>query len=200
METLYNKSAFLKETNRKFANTRTNNNNRNNKTTTRNRKKFNQRVKLKKDEPVNVKHNLDTKRLTVTAKDNNNKVYDVKYKIKDKNNITVSNLDSIAIQLSIVPAPGLEDKTWYKMAQYGARTMMMVRSVSVNYTLTNSTYLPSFIPNVGDFLGQNNTGDYMAPGVGFAFGLQGGESYVNKALENGWLIANDSITVRILYR
>ena len=198
LETLYNKSKFLKETNRKFSNSGRSQNNRSNvaKKTT---KKFNQRVRLKPDTTVTVKHNLDTRRLIVSAKDNKNKTYNVEYKVKDKSSIIITNKDSIPIQISVLPAPGYEDKIWYKTAQYSARTLMMVRNVSVNYKLTNSTYLPSFIPNAGDFLGQNNAGDYMAPGLGFAFGFKGGQSYVDEASSNGWLIMSDSITTPATY-
>ena len=39
----------------------------------------------------------------------------------------------------------------------------------------------------------------MAPGLGFAFGFDGGESYVNKAMQNNWLIVNDSLTTPATY-
>ena len=34
----------------------------------------------------------------------------------------------------------------------------------------------------------------MAPGLAFAFGFEGGENYVNKALQRGWLITDDGQT------
>lgn len=208
METLYNKSSFLKETNRKFSNSRAMNkpgvNNktqagqpgqprRNTNVTPKSKKKYSQRIQLKKDTTVTIKHNLDNKNLRVSAKDNKNEAYSVKYKVKDKNTIVVLNHDSIGIQLNIEQGKRPEEETWYKVAQYAARGGMMIRNIKFNYSRTNSTYLPSFSPYIGDFMGQSG-GDNLAPGLGFAFGFDGGESYVDQARDNGWLIINDSLT------
>ena len=83
---------------------------------------------------------------------------------------------------------------------YGTRFLMMLRSLQVNYKRTKDTYIPSFRPNVGDVFGQGNvSGSGLAPGLGFAFGFEGGETYTEKAMENGWLIVNDSITTPAVY-
>ena len=51
--------------------------------------------------------------------------------------------------------------------------------------------LPGFLPIVGDMLGQR-TGGVMSPGLDFAFGFVG-DSYLQKAYGNGWLLCNDSV-------
>ena len=191
MENLYNKSKFLKEVNRKFAsNTRGNTGSRRPNV---NKKRFNQRIQLKKDTTVTVRHNLDNKNIKVTAVNNKKEPYPIKYTVRDKNTIEIQTRDNQAVQLTVVQGKRPEEELWYQMAQYSTRGLMLVRSVSVNYRRTNSTYLPSFNPYVGDFLGQRG-GESLAPGLGFAFGLEGGESFVNKAIENEWLIVNDSLT------
>lgn len=76
----------------------------------------------------------------------------------------------------------------------------MTRSLQVNYKTTNDTYLPSFRPNSGDFFGQGNSeSNGLVPGLGFAFGFEGGEEFTSKAIENGWMIVNDSLTTPAVY-
>lgn len=83
---------------------------------------------------------------------------------------------------------------------YGTRFLMMLRNIQVNYKTSKDTYLPSFRPNAGDVFGQNSGGGAgLAPGLGFAFGFDGGESFTNKAMRNNWLIVNDSITTPTVY-
>ena len=73
-----------------------------------------------------------------------------------------------------------------------ARTAMMVRNISVTYKNSYNMSLPGFIPNIGDVFGQRS-GSGLQPGLDFAFGFTD-ESYIKKAMDKGWLIANDSVT------
>ena len=59
------------------------------------------------------------------------------------------------------------------MAQYATRFAMMVRNVSITYRNTYAMTLPGFIPEIGDMLGQTKQGGVFAPGLDFAFGMQG---------------------------
>ena len=93
-----------------------------------------------------------------------------------------------------------KDSPWDNALLYGTRFLMMIRSFQVNYKTTRDSYLPSFKPNIGDVFGQGNDRENgLVPGLGFAFGFEGGESFTNKAMENGWLIVNDSITTPAVY-
>ena len=73
----------------------------------------------------------------------------------------------------------------------GLRTLMMVRNLSVSYRNDYSMSLPGFMPGTQMF-GQKNTSGLLAPGLDFAFGLTG-DSYLYKAMGNGWLLSGDSI-------
>lgn len=64
--------------------------------------------------------------------------------------------------------------------------------ISVNYGYRTRTDIYGFEPLIGNFFGQSDTNGLMTPGLGFAFGLQGGESFVNKAKRNNWLTINES--------
>ena len=52
--------------------------------------------------------------------------------------------------------------------------------------------LPGFMPTIGDAFGQTRGAGVLSPGLDFAFGLTG-DSYINKARENNWLLQNDSV-------
>ena len=209
METLYNHSSFLKKVNdmnKKSSNAR--------KPTNRNRKpkpnekakandedndkeksaasnKYNREITLKPDTTQIVSHNKNSKRLIVTARTKEGKAYDIKYKVIDANKILIKSLDTVTVMLSVVPKTPYEEMWWYKPAQHAARLLMMLRSVSINYRSQYSMNLPGFIPNVGDMFGQR-TGSALSPGLDFAFGLIG-DSYIDKALDHGWLLTNDNV-------
>jgi cell surface protein SprA len=85
-----------------------------------------------------------------------------------------------------------EDRWAYQLAQYAARLAMSVRNVSLTYKNTYAMTLPGFRPEAGDLFGQKKRGGMLAPGLGFAFGMTG-DSYIERALDRGWLVCNDSI-------
>ena len=117
--------------------------------------------------------------------------YSLKYKVLDENRIRIKNRDTIQLMLSIAPKPPAEKQWWYNPAQYAARTLMMIRSVGISYRNQYAMSIPGFLPNIGDCFGQR-TGGVMAPGLAFAFGFTD-DSYLQKALDNGWLLMNDSL-------
>ena len=98
---------------------------------------------------------------------------------------------SMKVKISITPKEPLDNQWWYNAAQQTARMLMMVRTVSLTYRNQHSMALPGFMPNVGDMLGQHS-GDILSPGLDFAFGLTG-DSYVEKALDHGWLLCSESV-------
>jgi len=157
----------------------------------KNKNAFQKEVTLKPDTTLTVSHNKKSKRLVVTAKTKEGKTYPIKYKVIDDNKILIKNKDSVAIKLSVVAKPALDNEWWYKPAQSAARLLMMVRTIGLTYRNQKSMSLPGFMPNVGDAFGQR-TGGVMAPGLDFAFGLAG-DSYLQKAYDNGWLLMVDSM-------
>ena len=157
----------------------------------KNKNAFQKELTLRPDTTFTVTHNKKSKRLVVTARTRDGRLYPIKYKVVDQNKILVKNLDTTTIKVTVTAKPPLENAWWYKPAQSAARLLMMVRSIGVTYRNQYSMTLPGFTPNVGDMLGQR-TGSVMAPGLGFAFGLTG-DSYIDKAVENGWLVMADSI-------
>ena len=152
---------------------------------------YQREITLKPDTTTVVAHNKNSKRIIVTARTKEGKPYEVKYKVIDQNKILIKNLDTVQIMLSVVPKEPLENQWWYKPAQTAARLLMMVRSVNISFRNQYTMNLPGYIPNVGDFFGQYK-GSVLSPGLDFAFGLIG-DSYINKAHDNGWLLTDDYV-------
>ena len=86
------------------------------------------------------------------------------------------------------------------VAHYLARSLMMVRSVNVNFGYRSRTDIPGFDPAVGDFFGQNHTPAGLIPGLGFAFGFDGGGHFLEKADANNWLVKNTDNISSALYQ
>ena len=200
---LYNKSKFLERANNKFmpkritgntaagrANARQSADNRNQRLAEEKRKKnFESQIILSLDSQTIVKHQLGNKRLRITARNANGKLYDLKYKALDDNSIQIKNKDSVNLKLTISQLPPLEENKLYKAAQFIARGLMMVRTVGFSYSQSNDMMIPYFRPEIGDFFGQSSTPLGNSPGLDFAFGLTGTD-YIEKANRNGWLIRN----------
>ena len=157
----------------------------------KNKNAYEKELKLLPDTTFTVSHNKKSKRLIVTAKTKDGRTYPIKYKVVDQNKISIKGTDSTTIKLTVLAKPALENEKWYKVAQSAARFLMMVRSVGISYRNQYAMSLSGFMPEVGDAFGQR-TGGVMAPGLDFAFGLTG-ESFLDKAADNGWLLMADSI-------
>ncbi len=214
LEKLYNHVPFLKATNERFkkdvkkSNAKTNPSKQKAEENKAKRaaKPFEKEITLKpaaadttgkskvKDTYVIVNHGKKSTRLIVSAKTEDGKSYPVKYKVNDQNSIKIINqVDSATkIKVSVQTKPTNDDKGWYRNAQSVARFLMMVRSVSFSYQNQEALSLSGFMPMIGDWVGQKTNNGYLAPGLGFAFGLDG-ESFLDKASERGWLSSNDSI-------
>lgn len=159
----------------------------------KNRKAFEKEITLLPDTSFNIRHGKNSKRLIVSAKTADGKLFPIKYKKVDNNQIKlISKVDSAQkIKISVLAKEPLEEKSWYETWQTVARLAMMVRNVSFNYRSSYQLTLPGFTPSIGDAFGQKKVGS-MAPGLDFAFGLVD-DDYIGKARENDWLLRNDSV-------
>ena len=159
----------------------------------KNKKAFEKEITLLPDTTLCIRHGKNSKRLIVSAKTADGKLFPIKYKKVDNNQIKlISKVDSAKkIKISVLAKEPLEEKSWYKTWQTVARLAMMVRNVSFNYRSSYQLTLPGFTPSIGDAFGQKKVGS-MAPGLDFAFGLVD-DDYIGKARENDWLLRNDSV-------
>ena len=159
----------------------------------KNKKAFEKEITLLPDTTLSIRHGKNSKRLIVSAKTADGKLFPIKYKKVNNNQIKlISKVDSAKkIKISVLAKEPLEEKSWYKTWQTVARLAMMVRNVSFNYRSSYQLTLPGFTPSIGDAFGQKKVGS-MAPGLDFAFGLVD-DDYIGKARENDWLLRNDSV-------
>ena len=159
----------------------------------KNRRSFEREVTIKADTTLVINHGKKTRRLIVTAKDADGKTIDVRWKKVDDNKIKIFNKtdSTIRMKLTVTPKEPLDDKRWYKTAQCVARVLMTARSFSISYRDQYAMMLPGFMPVIGKAFGQRS-GDALAPGLDFAFGMTG-DNYIDRARERGWLLSNDSV-------
>lgn len=72
------------------------------------------------------------------------------------------------------------------------RVMMMVRQINLNIVHKTRTDLGGYNPSVGDLFGQQKSTEGLLPGLGFAFGLEGGEEFVRKAMARHHLVMSEN--------
>lgn len=185
-ETLYGKSKYLKEVNRKFSAQQPANQKFQPKT-------FNQVIKLEKDKKVTVNHRLGSEKFIFAAKDKNGKPLVINYKSVNATTLEITpviNLDSVSITL-ITKDPNQQTSA-EKIIAFSTRFLMMTRRASITYRRSNSMTLPGLLSEPG-FMGQEmKTKGGFAPGYGFTFGFFD-DNTIKKAVENEWL--NMSTTI-----
>ncbi len=160
----------------------------------KNKQAFEREVTLKPDTVINVAHNKKSRRIVVTARTEDGRAFNLKYRKVGDNSIRILNkVDSaLKLKITVTPKAPLEEKGWYKIAQGFTRALMLVRNVSLSYRNQYSMALPGFMPTVGDAFGQRRNGGALAPGLDFAFGFVG-DSYIDRASDRGWLLMSDSV-------
>lgn len=188
LEALYNKVPYLKKVNRRFsASYRKPASPKEQKP-----RRFDKEVQLRADTTVTIQHGMNSRRPKVTALTVDGRRYPVRYKVINANSLRIDTQDTARIKLTVIPGPDPEDGWWYKFGQHATRIAMSVRNFSFTYKNTYAMTLPGFRPEVGDMFGQKKHGGFLAPGMDFAFGFTG-DDYIDRALQNDWLICNDSV-------
>ena len=204
-ETLFNKSKYLQNINKRFGgssrggSTRTNdrnkgknNNSKNDKDKTPKKsgpKKFERAITLSPDSATIVKHNLNNKKIRFSAK-SDGKVVKVKYKVVDENTVQITDTGRMTLAVTITENKKKDDdkkSIGAEIAEHTLRFLMMPRSASFKWRQSHSLNVPLYSPNVGNAFGQTKSYGPMAPGLDFAFGFYD-KGFVNEALARDWLI------------
>jgi len=160
----------------------------------KNRNSYEQEVTLRPDTVIDIHHNKHSRRLLVTARTEDGRLYQLRYRRRGNDHIRITNrVDSaLKLKVTVTAKEPLEKLSWYQTAQAATRVLMMVRSVSLSYRNQYSLSLPGFMPNVGDAFGQIRRTSALAPGLDFAFGLID-DDYIGRARDRDWLLMNDSV-------
>ncbi|MDE5997022.1 MAG: cell surface protein SprA, partial [Muribaculaceae bacterium] len=204
-ETLYNHSKFLKDINQRFAGKggggkRNVNGNKNDtrktiadKKAASKAKRLEKSIQLSEDSTTIFTHNLKTKDLVLTATVKG-KRFDLKTKPIDENKVEILNKGTEIVKIIAKEKEKEEKKNiGREILEHGVRLLMAPRSISMRWRQNHSMNLPLFRPSVGDVFGQSNGYGPMSPGLDFAFGFYD-ESYVEKALQRGWLLTDGQNT------
>ena len=197
LDQFYSKIPYFKKVDERFSSKNTN---RNKKPAKKEKpKKFTRSFKLSPDTALVINHKLGVKNVRVSAMTTEDKPFKVEYKVKDKDNVIINTLGEENLKFTITEVQKEETKNFFtEAAQYATRLLMSVRSVNVRYKHTTSLSVPQFVPDIGDIFGQTNHYDVMAPGLDFAFGFAG-QSYIEKAMNHGWLMNDQTQTTPAIY-
>lgn len=187
---LYNKVTYLHRLNNRYSST-----GRSINTSANRSKRYQQEMTLLPDQRNVIVHSLGTLNPMVTATDKDGKTVKLKYRKLGADSMLIKVKDTLNVVVRVTQDPDLPVRSnrfnLREGMDIGLRTLMMIRNVSVSYRNDYSMSIPGFMPN-SQLFGQNNTTGLMAPGLDFAFGLTG-DSYLYKAIDNGWLLSGDSI-------
>ncbi len=186
-ETLYNKVPLFKDVTKRFANTRPTN------TRPKKAKKFERTYRLSPDTTLVIRHNLRNKKVKVTAKKTDGTPVPIRFSAIDANSVEILTKSDQNLKFTVVEILKDERSLAREIGEYALRFVLSPRNISVRYRNTRSLSLPLFKPDIGNIFGQTKSAGPMSPGLDFAFGFTD-ESYVNKALERGWLITDDGQT------
>lgn len=190
-ESLYNKIPFVKDVNKRFANTRK-------VTNQRKPKKFERTFQLKPDTTLTIKHNLRNKKVKVTARTTEDKPFVFKHRVIDANSIEILTPGDQNVKFTIEEILKEEKSVWREIGEYSLRLAMSPRNVSVRWKKTRTLSVPLFRNDIGNVFGQSTSYGPMSPGLDFAFGFTD-ESYIYRAKERGWLITDDGQTSPALW-
>ncbi len=197
-ETLFNKSKYLREVNRRFA-ASTNSRAANRTSSTgpgrkdAKQKKFERAFTLSPDTSTMVKHNLKTKKIRFNATADGKPIR-LETKVIDENTVEILTRGSQQVKITVrEDTKANRPNFWKEAGAYAVRFLMMPRSASFRWRSTHSMTLPQFAPNVGNAFGQSGRYGPLSPGLDFAFGFFN-EGYVQKALDRGWLLTGDDLT------
>ncbi len=188
-ETLYNKSKYLQNINKRFASNSGPKNKQSKVAPSKKARKFERAYTLSMDSSTMIVHNLKTKKVKFKATSKGNPIT-LETKIVDDNRIEILSKGKANIKVTVTEELKEDTRNFGKeLAEHTLRFLMMPRSASFRYRSSHSLNLPLFTPNVGDIFGQSNQYGPMSPGLDFAFGFFD-ESYVKKALDRKWLMTS----------
>ena len=155
-------------------------------------KNYTQTVALKKGEPLEVTHRLNTELLTVSVADSTGKTIPVSFRPDGNTKVTITPKADCASATITVSTRDPNERTPAQVAgDMFAYLGTMVRRLQVTYRETNSMTIPGFEPEAG-FMGQCKVNGVWAPGYDFAFGFIPADM-MERAKANGWLSGDTSI-------
>ena len=184
-ETWYGKSKYWKNMTQRYGGRSNRRNNFKPKT-------YTQTVALKKGEPAEVTHRLNSELLTVHVTDSAGKAIPVTFKADGNTKmILTAKVDCDKATVTVTSRDPNERTPAQMTGDMFAYLGTMIRRLQVTYRETNSMALPGFEPEAG-FMGQRKVNGRYAPGYDFAFGFIPADM-IERAKTNGWLSGDTSV-------
>lgn len=154
-------------------------------------KQFSKDVTLSADSATIVHHGLGDKKLDIQATTEKGNRYRLKTKILDENKIEILNRDTLALKVTIrAKSKKKESRDRSLFVNHLLYSVIMIRDVNITYRRSQSFNIPGFMPDVGDFGGQQHSEGGLAPGLDFAFGFVG-RNFIQRAAQMGWLTTSE---------
>src|SRR5690606_26093197 len=72
-----------------------------------------------------------------------------------------------------------------------------VKRISANYTLTQATQIPGWVPG-STLLGADKNYNFQAPGWDFLFGFQPTQSWLDRAAEKGYITPDTNLNFQLV--
>jgi cell surface protein SprA len=156
-------------------------------------------VKLKAKTPKSIFHKLNTQNVELTALAKDGTKIEGEMTVINENRISFTTDKSMSgVKFIVKGKVEVNGDLGKKILEYSARLLMSVRSISVNYSATDGTVLPGFMPQPhifgsGKYTSASNPGNpTYAPGLPFLLGWQD-KNFAMKAAQNGWLTSDSSL-------
>ncbi len=155
--------------------------------------KYSSKVRIRKNTPLFVFHNLKTENITkvelVSAE--GKKLKSTNYSILSPNRIKIIPDTSLRnVTVNIEGKKKQSENIFIVMSDYFLKSMMMVQSASFNYKKSGGSLLNGYMPE-GIVFGSQKINNLIAPGWEFLAGLQD-RLILDKYSYNGW-ITTDSL-------
>ena len=198
-ETLYNKIPLFKDVIKRFSNARPTQGRPSGPNqpspSAKRPKKFERNYRLPADTAqLIIKHNLNAAKVRIQTTTPDGKPIEVQTKTIDRNSFEVLTHGSETVKFTVTEAANDNETTLLgDVGQYALRALLSPRNISFKYRVVSNMSLPLFRPDIGSVFGQADSYGPLAPGLPFAFGLQG-DDYLDYAIRRGWLITSDGQT------
>ena len=155
-------------------------------------KTYTQTVTLKKGEPVEVTHRLNSESLNIAVADSTGKSVPVSFRPAGNTKVTITPKADCAQATITVTTRDPNQRTPAQVTgDMFAYLGTLVRKLQITYRETNSMTLPGFMPEAG-FMGQRRSDGAYAPGFDFAFGFIP-KDMMERAQRHHWLSGDTSV-------
>ncbi len=188
MNTLYNRSAYLKDLSRKYGGTRQPNQESSSRTV-----RYNQNnVTLKSGEALVVNHKLKTIEVNVRVFDENGRPVQGSVNVVNGSKVEfVPGADAANARILVTGTVTDNNTVWQKVKDYTALAVTSLKNLTVTYSGNNGTIMPGYLPN-SQFLGAERYNGLMAPGIPFMLGWQN-RDFAMDAVRHGWLSTDTTL-------